>query len=535
MAKLTSEKLPTEERAVNHLPLLFATLMIVMLLASLSQMILSTALPAIVGELHGVENMMWVITVYMLTSTVSMPVYGKFGDQFGRKPMLLFAIAFFLVGSILGGLAQDMSWLIIARGIQGLGGGGLMILSQAMVADLVPARERGKFVGVIGGVFAVSSIAGPLLGGWFTEGPGWRWAFWINIPLVVLAVTAIITLMPSLQNLTTKNVRIDYLGIALISLITTSIILAATWAGHQYAWTSPQILGLTTGAVVVSCLFIITEKRVEHPVIPLFLFKNLNFVLSTWAGLATSIAMFGALSYLPTYFQMADGVSATGAGLLMIPMMTALLIASVGVGLWVSKSGRYKLFPIIGSFVMALGLWMLSTITIHSSLQTICFYMAVLGLGLGMSLQILTLIVQNEFPHRIVGTATAANNYFRQVGSSLGSAVVGSMFVARLTSLLLERLPAGALSSHGDQSLTPTIVAAMPSGTRGIIISSYNDALVPIFVYMVPLGLIAGVLLVFLKKTPLATEITKEIPAEALSEGQVLVTEFEEDNSQIQH
>lgn len=527
MTKETTEKLPIQEKAVNHLPLLFTTLMIVMLLASLSQMILSTALPTIVGELHGVENMMWVITAYMLTSTISMPVYGKLGDQYGRKSMLLVAIGFFLVGSTLSGLANDMNWLIIARAIQGLGGGGLMILSQAAVADFVPARERGKFVGVMGGVFAVSSIAGPLLGGWFTEGPGWRWAFWLNIPLALLAITAIITLMPSLHSTATKKARIDYLGIALISLITTSIILIAIWAGHQYAWTSPQILGLAIGTLIIGVLFVITENRAEHPVIPMFLFKNHNFVLSTLAGLAIAIAMFGALGYLPTYFQMAEGVSATEAGLLMIPMMASMLITSVVVGAMVSKSGRYKLIPIIGSFIMALGLWTLSTITIHSSLATICIYMAILGLGLGMSMQILTLIVQNEFPHRIVGTATAANNYFRQVGASLGSAVVGSMFVARLTSLLVERLPAGALSSHGSQSLTPAFVNALPAAIKAIIISAYNQALVPIFVFMVPLGLLAGILLLFLKETPLATEIKHEIPAEALAEGQVLITEFE--------
>ncbi len=535
MSKGATEKLPTQERAVNHLPLLFTTLMIVMLLASLSQMILSTALPTIVGELHGVKNMMWVITAYMLTSTISMPVYGRLGDQYGRKSMLLIAIGFFLVGSTLGGLAHDMNWLIIGRSIQGLGGGGLMILSQASVADFVSARERGKFVGIMGGVFAVSSVAGPLLGGWFTEGPGWRWAFWINIPLAVLAVIAIITLMPSLQSTATKKLRIDYLGIALISLTTTSIILIATWGGHQYAWASAQIIGLSIGTLVVGLLFVITENRALHPIIPLPLFKNRNFVLATLSGLATAIAMFGALGYLPTYFQMAEGVSATGAGLLMIPMMGSMLVTSVVVGAIVSKSGRYKMIPIIGSAVTALGLWLLSTITIHTTLTTISIYMAVLGLGLGMSMQILTLIVQNEFPHRIVGTATAANNYFRQVGSSLGAAVVGSMFVARLTSLLAERLPTGALKSQGSQSLTPALVNALPAAIKRIIISSYNEALVPIFVFMVPLGLLAGLLLLFLKETPLATEIKHEIPAEAMAEGQVLITEFEEDNAQSQH
>jgi len=535
MRKTATEKPESAERPVNHLPLLFVTLMIVMLLASLSQMILSTALPTIVGELHGVQNMMWVITAYMLASTITMPVYGKLGDQHGRKPMLLVAIGFFLVGSVLGGFAQDMNWLIFARTIQGLGGGGLIILSQAAVADFVPARERGKFAGVMGGVFAVSSVAGPLLGGWFTEGPGWRWAFWLNIPLAVLAVLAIITLMPSVQNTAAKTARVDRLGIAFMSLATTSIILIAIWGGHQYAWASPQIIGLAIGAAITSVLFVLTENRAQHPVIPLSLFKNRNFVLTTTAGLATAVAMFGAIGYLPTYFQMAEGVSAAEAGLLMIPMMGSMLVTSVIVGALVSKSGRYKLMPIIGSGIVALGLWLLSTITVETTLATICVYMAVLGLGLGASMQILTLIVQNEFPHRMVGTATAANNYFRQVGSSLGSAVVGSMFVARLTSLLVERLPSGALKSHGSQSLTPALVSSLPVSIKRIIISSYNEALVPIFIYMVPLGLLAAVLLLFVKETPLATEIEHEISTESLAEGQVLITKFEEDDVHMQH
>jgi EmrB/QacA subfamily drug resistance transporter len=516
---------------VNHLPLLFATLMVVMLLASLSQMIFSTALATIVGELHGVDQMMWVITGYMLASTITMPIYGKTGDLFGRKPMLLIAASIFLIGTIIGGAAPDMTWLIIARVVQGLGGGGLMILSQASVADFVPARDRGKYMGLMGGVFAISSVAGPLLGGWLTEGPGWRWVFWITVPLAVIALIAIVTLMPSVHKAAAERPKIDTAGIIFMSLATTAAVLIASWGGRTFDWLSPQIIGLAVVGVVLTVVFIGIELRADHPVIPMSLFRNRNFVLTTSAGLLTAIAMFGALGYLPTYFQMAEGVSAAEAGLLMVPLMGALLLSSVLSGVFVSRTGSYKLIPILGSLLVALGMWLLSTITVESPLAMICLYMAVLGVGLGGSMQILTLIVQNEFPHRMVGTATAANNYFRQVGASLGSAIVGSLFVARLTSLLLDRLPQAATASGGgNKSLTPAIVAALPEPIRQIIIGAYNEALVPIFVFMVPLGLIAAVLLVFVKENPLATEIEHEITAESLAEGQVLITEFDEDD-----
>jgi EmrB/QacA subfamily drug resistance transporter len=522
------------KRPVNHLILLFTTLMVVMLLASLSQMIFSTALPTIVGELHGVDQMMWVITAYMLASTITMPIYGKAGDLFGRKPMMLVAIILFMAGSLVGAVAPTMPWLIAARTIQGLGGGGLMILSQASVADFVPARERGRYAGFMGGVFAVSSVAGPLLGGWLTEGPGWRWVFWTVIPLALLAMLAIVTLMPSVHEAVAQRPRIDTAGIALMSLTTTAIILAATWGGHTYDWLSPQIIALMVGALVLAALFVWAESRAEHPVIPMSLFWNRNFVLTTAAGLATAIAMFGVVGYLPTYFQMAEGVSATEAGLLMVPLMGSLLLTSVVLGAVVSKTGRYKVIPIVGSLILAVGLWLLSTISLDTPLAMICLYMAVMGAGLGSSMQILTLIVQNEFPHRMVGTATAANNYFRQVGSSLGAAVVGSLFVARLTTLIAERLPASAGASGSSKSLTPALINSLPAPIRLIIVQSYNDALVPIFVFMVPLGLLAALLLAFVRETPLATEIEQEVTAESLAEGQLLITEFDQDDPDLE-
>lgn len=506
--------------------LLFVTLMVTMLLASLSQMIFSSALPTIVGELNGVEHMTWVITAYMLASTITMPVYGKVSDLLGRKPLLVVAILLFITGSIFGAMATSMNWLIVARVIQGLGGGGLMILSQAAVADVIPARQRGKYMGIMGGVFALSSVAGPLLGGWLTEGVGWRWAFLLNIPLGVLALAAVIALMHLPKKIHAVRPKIDYLGMALLSVATTAIILTTTWGGSMYAWDSVQIIGLIIGAVVASVLFVLTELRAKEPIIPMGLFKEKNFVLVTIAAMLVSVAMFGAIGYMPTYFQMAVGASASKAGLLMAPMMGAMLLTSVISGAVVSKTGKYKLFPIVGTAILAIGLGLLATVTIATPIVLICAYMAVIGIGLGASMQILTLIVQNTFPHKIVGTATAANNYFRQVGSSLGSAIVGTIFATRLAQLMSEKFPHG-MGSHGMGSLTPNLLASLPDAIRIPIVESYNGALIPIFAYLIPLAIVACIVLFFVKEKALADEVEHEVAAESLAEGQLTMTDYD--------
>ncbi len=520
-----TETAPADPHARRTLVLLFITLMVVMLLASLSQMVLSSALPTLVGELDGVEHLSWVITAYLLASTVTMPIYGKVSDLLGRKPLLIVAVLLFIAGSVLGGLATDMTSLITARAVQGLGGGGLMVLSQAAIADVVPARERGKYMGILGGVFALSSVAGPLLGGWFTEGPGWRWTFWMNVPLGLIAVVSIIVLMRIPAPQREGRVRIDVLGMALLVVATTALVLIATWGGSQYDWTSPEIIELAGVAFVAAVLFVIVERRAADPVIPMHLFGDRNFVLATVAGLLVSVAMFGAIGYLPTYFQMSVGATATEAGLLMIPMMASLLITSIVSGAIISRTGRYKLIPVLGTIVLAIGLGLLSSVTIDTPVAVVCAYMAVIGIGLGTSMQVMTLVVQNSFSHREVGTATAAHNFFRQVGGSLGSAIVGSVFVARLTELLLERLPEGATNGGGTGSLTPGLVASLPDALRIPIITSYNEALMPIFLGVVPLALVAVVLLAAIVEKPLATTIAHEIPAESLAEGQLLLAE----------
>src|SRR6195952_1064610 len=503
---------PTSRR---NILLVFAGLMVTMLLASLDQTIFSTALPTIVGQLHGVDLMLWVTTAYILASTIVLPVYGKLGDLIGRKGLFIFAISLFIVGSIVGGLAPDMGQLIAGRAIQGLGGGGLMILSQAIIADVVPARERGKYMGIMGGVFALSSVAGPLLGGWFTEGPGWRWGFWMNIPLGILAIVSAVMFLKLPKNSQGKP-RIDFAGMILLALASTGLVLTTTWGGNTYDWDSPTILGLVGGTIIAAIAFIMVERRASEPIMPPFLFKQPNFIFTTIAGLIIGIAMFGALAYLPTYMQMVTGANATQAGLLMIPLMAGLLITSIGSGQLVSRTGHYKFLPILGTIITAGALLLLSTMTAGMPVWIICAYLAIMGIGLGMCMQILILIVQNTFPLRVVGTATASNNYFRQIGASLGTAIVGSLFTAKLTTLLADRMPAGAGTAGGNNSLTPDLVRSLPAGVRDVIISSYNDALTPVFLLMVPLVLVATALLFFVKEKPLATTLDR---GEGLSES----------------
>lgn len=489
---------------------LFAGLMVTQLLASLSQTVLSTALPTIVGELGGVSQMSWVITGYILASTITMPIYGRISDLLGRKPVLLAAILIFFAGSIVGGLATSIWWLVGARVIQGIGGGGLMILSQAAIADVIPARDRGRYMGIMGAVFAVSSVAGPLIGGWLTEGPGWRWAFWLTLPLAVAAILATIFFLTLPARRTTERISVDYLGMALLSVATTAVVLMCTWGGHLYAWASPQIIGIGAAAVAFSVLFVIVERRAAQPVIPMSLFADRNFTLSTVAALLIGVMMFGAIGYFPTYLQMVTGVNATQAGLLMAPMMGSLLIASILSGRAVSRTGRYKKFPLVGSAVMGLALVLISTLTVDSPIWWMCTVLALFGVGIGLSNQILTLIVQNSVPNKIVGTATAASNFFRQVGATIGSAIVGSMFVSRLGELLAQKLPdATQLGGGGTNSLTPDLVAHLPEAIRLPIIESYNEALLPIFLFMIPLAVLAFVVLLFVKETGLATRIER--------------------------
>jgi EmrB/QacA subfamily drug resistance transporter len=487
------------QTADRRVLLVFAGLLVAMLLASLDQTILSTALPTIVGELDGVNHMLWVTTAYLVAATIMMPIYGKLGDLVGRKGLFVGALIAFLVGSVIGGLAPDMTWLIIGRAVQGLGGGGLMILSQAIIADVVPVRERSKYMGVMGGVFGISSIAGPLLGGWFTESIGWRWAFWINIPLGVIAVILAVAFLrlPSRR----VAIRFDVWGTVTMAVAVTAVILVASWGGTEYEWGSTTMNVLIAIAVGFSILFVLAERRAAEPIIPLSLFRSRNFVLATSVGLFIGVAMFGALAYLPTYLQIVTGTNATISGLMMIPMVLGLMISAITTGQLASRTGRYRWMPIASMIVVGTALALMSTLTVDTPVIVLMAYLFVLGAGIGLAMQILILVVQNSFPDSQVGTATAANNFFREIGASLGGAVVGALFTSRLTDLLADRLPGGAA---GDaNAFTPAVINALPDGLHDAITGAYNDALTPVFAMLIPMVVAGLVLAVFIREVPL--------------------------------
>nr|WP_255671876.1 MDR family MFS transporter [Glycomyces amatae] len=482
-------------RLPSHFGWIYAALMVTMLLSALDQTIVSTALPTIVGELDGLSHMAWVTTAYILAATVGMPVYGKLGDLVGRRRLFLAALAVFVAGSGLAGFAQDMPQLIAYRALQGLGGGGLMIMSQAIIADLVPVRQRAKFMGPMGAVFGLAAVAGPLLGGWITDNADWRWAFWINLPLGVaaLAISAAAIRLPRKQ----VKIKFDYLGTVLMAVAVTGLILVCTWGGTEYEWTSPTILWLGAVTLVSAVLFGVVERRAAEPLIPLRMLKNPVFSIATLIGMiAIGLGMFAVVSYMPTYLQMVYGYSATESGLLLIPMVAGMMLTATASGALVSKLGRYKGFVIAGMAIMPVGIWLMSTLDPSSSVVLLCAYIALLGAGMGLVMQNLVLAVQNAFPQSEVGTATSSNNFFREIGATVGVAVVGAIFTDRLTDGL-----AGVgtdFGGAGAESITPAIVRSLPDALRGQVIDAYADALLPIFLGLVPVILVGTVLALFL-------------------------------------
>ncbi|MGW3298263.1 MFS transporter [Streptomyces rubiginosohelvolus] len=503
--------------------MVFLGLMLTLLLAALDQMIVATALPRIVGELHGLEKMSWAVTAYLLASTIVLPLYGKLGDLFGRKGVFQFAIVVFIIGSALAGWSRTMDELIAFRALQGIGGGGLMIGVQAIIADIVPARERGRYMGLIGAVFGLASVAGPLLGGFFTDHVSWRWCFYINVPfgLVTLAVIAVVLKLPR----PAVRPRLDVLGAALLAAASTCLVLVTSWGGTEYAWGSRTILGLTAGAVVTTVLFVAVEHRAAEPIIPLRLFRDSVFNVTGLVGAVVGIALFGAASYLPTYLQMVDGVSATESGLLMLPMMMGIVGGSIVSGQLVTRTGRYRIYPIVGSAVSVVGMGLLSLLEADTSPLVYSLYQAVLGLGIGLVMSVLVLAVQNSVRPSDLGTATSANNYFRQIGGSVGAAIFGTLLAGRLSDALGVRLPTGA-ELPDPESITPQIVHAMEPALRDAYIQAYVDAMPRIFLYLVPVLVLGLILAFFLKEKPLvshhspeAAETTTQIPAARADSG----------------
>ncbi|WP_079103586.1 MDR family MFS transporter [Streptomyces aurantiacus] len=504
-------------------------LLLGMLLAALDQTIVATALPTIVSDLGGLDHLSWVVTAYLLASTAATPLWGKLGDQYGRKKLFQIAVVLFLIGSALCGMAQNMPQLIAFRALQGLGGGGLIVLSMAIVGDLVPPRERGKYQGLFGAVFGATSVLGPLLGGLFTEHLTWRWVFYVNLPLgiVALAVIAAVLHIP----VRSRRHTIDYLGTFLIAAVATCLVLVASLGGSTWAWGSARIIGLAVLGVVLAVVFVAVERRAAEPVLPPKLFRIRTFVLAAVISFVVGFAMFGAMTYLPTFLQVVQGVSPTMSGVHMLPMVAGLLISSTVSGQIVSRTGRWKVFPIAGTAVTALGLLLLHRLDVDSSTGEMSAYFLVFGLGLGLVMQVLVLIVQNAVSYEDLGVATSGATFFRSIGASFGVAIFGSVFASRLsgeltTALRGQRLPPG-LSADALKS-DPKIIGELPAALRPPVVEAYAVSITDVFLYAAPVALVGFVLAWFLREDKLRGSVTAPDATQTLASNPVERSSYDE-------
>ncbi|MFB8085330.1 MDR family MFS transporter [Streptomyces sp. NPDC055992] len=486
--------------------IVFATIVLGILLAALDQTIVGTALPTIVSDLGGAAHMSWVVTAYLLAETVATVLVGKFGDLFGRKIVFQLSAVIFITGSFLCGLATNMTLLIVWRGLQGIGAGGLMVTSMALIADVIPLRDRGKYQGAIGAVFGVSTVIGPLLGGLFTDHLTWRWAFYVNVPIAIVVVIAAARTIPSVK--AAGRPVIDYLGIALVTVGASALILATSWGGNEYAWGSGVIIGLFVLGLVALALFCLVEFRAKEPMLPMRLFGNPVFTVCSILSFIVGFAMLGAMIFLPTYLQYVDGDSATLSGVRTLPMVAGLLAASIFSGNVVSKTGRYRIFPIIGSLVMAAGLFLLSRMGPDSGVWLESLYMLVLGVGIGLSMQVLTIAVQNTVDYADLGTATSGVTFFRTLGSSFGTAVFGTIYANALGPHLRDGITEAARAG-GDPAVlakasqSPEGLHALPAAQSEPLAQAYADTLHTVFLWTVPVALLGFVVALFLKQVKL--------------------------------
>jgi EmrB/QacA subfamily drug resistance transporter len=505
MATKSSQTIPAQaDRSHSEIMVIVTALMLAMLLAALDQTIVSTALPKIASDLHGLGKYSWVATAYLLTSAIATPLYGKISDMFGRKKIFQSAIIIFLVGSALCGLSQTINQLIVFRGIQGIGAGGLMTLVFAIIGDIVPPRDRGKYQGYFGAVFAVSSVVGPLLGGFFTDHLSWRWVFYINLPIGLLAMIAI----GARLHLPVRKThhKIDFGGASLLAVSVTSLLLATVWGGTTYPWASGHIIGLFAVAIAGAGLFIWREQQAAEPILPLRLFKNSIFRTTTLLSLVVGIVMFGALIFLPQYQQIVRGDSATKSGLMLLPLIGGLMIASVTSGRIISKIGRYRIFPIIGTTLISLAFWLFSHITATTPRWELGIWMAVLGLGIGQVMPVLTLAVQNAVAREDLGTGTSSVVFFRTIGSALGAAMFGAILSNRLAVHILQAIPgqAGLQAAHGLKSSAQTVHSLSPT-LQHTVLNAFAASFHDVFLVGIPIAVIALIVALQLKEAPLRT------------------------------
>ena len=497
--------------------IIIGALLLGMLLAALDQTIVATALPTIAGDLHGLSQLSWVVTAYILASTASTPLWGKLGDLYGRKLFFQAAIVIFLVGSALSGISQSMIQLIAFRALQGIGGGGLIIGAQAIVGDVVSPRDRGRYQGIFGAVFGVTSVIGPLLGGFFVQNLSWRWVFYINLPIGVVALAVTAAVLPKPVNRVSHV--IDYAGTLLLAGSATALVLLTTLGGVTYPWSSAPIWILGVCAVALLALFVVTERRAAEPVMPLRLFANRVFSATSAIGFVVGFAMFGAITYLPQYMQVVRGASPTGSGLQLLPLMAGLLLTSMGSGVLISRWGRYKVFPIAGTAVMTVGMYLLSLMGVGTSAADYTVYMFVLGVGIGGVMQVLVIAVQNVVAYRDLGVATSGATFFRSIGGSFGTAVFGAIFANQLTGNLRRyltgvTLPPGFKATAGA---SPAVLDRLPPPVHSGFTHAYAASLHTVFLWAVPISAVAFLLTWLLKEVPLRQAVASPDQAQSLA------------------